>query len=562
MILSSRQGYESKCNTFSTTVYKCPMYFRCRCVCKMQITVEPDVTILERYGIHTADSHSEDHSKYLKRGQIDAIRHIVRGDPLMAPSKVRRNLKNFDRPVQVPSALSSSLKRLVAKERQEVLSVFLDGVEMDNSFACMEKLGQKKWLKTKGQMHNDPDNDYHMSDPHEVVVIGKSFDVASNRIHLNFTTPSNLCNLLRALAAGWNVTVAGDGLYGLCKMNFGMIMLSAVSLGGHHHPICYAIVPGETTEAWRQTWRGVRTALFYLITKIKLCDNRNCKFCTMLHGCLAERHVQAWLKTDQFKERINFPVDIAISDQTKSWPKWVREEFDGAAKSIPCDIHARGIARTRKSALKHFTGPQGLQMHEEMYVLWARATRTPYETMKSFVQRKFVQWLRHVKQRQAATWFMNYHTGEGLGNWTNGDVGIGSTLNNMGLERAILEFKTATVNANLKQNSGMFVASTVKFVGDKSEESLDKLTQVAGGPFSFPKQPITDKLVYDKVQSVHPFTLCLTTLEKGPASRAFRVFMNNLYHVCEPHKLRCFRKLCFTKITASPLATICHRHPF
>ena len=33
------------------------------------------------------------------------------------------------------------------------------------------------------------------------------------------------------------------------------------------------------------------------------------------------------------------------------------------------------------------------------------------------------------------------------------------------------------------------------------------------------------KYVYDKVQNVHPFTLCLTTLQSGPASRQFRVDM-------------------------------------
>ena len=41
------------------------------------------------------------------------------------------------------------------------------------------------------------------------------------------TIPFNLFNLLRALASGWRVTIASDGLYGLCKNNFGMIMLSA-----------------------------------------------------------------------------------------------------------------------------------------------------------------------------------------------------------------------------------------------------------------------------------------------------------------------------------------------
>ena len=117
-------------------------------------------------------------------------------------------------------------------ERRKVLSVFLHNINMDGSFGSMKQFGRIKWLKTKGDMHNDPENPYHMSDPHELVVIGKSFDAcfnSVNRVHLNMTTPSNLLNLLRAIASGWRITIAGDGLYGLCKNNFGMVIFSVVS---------------------------------------------------------------------------------------------------------------------------------------------------------------------------------------------------------------------------------------------------------------------------------------------------------------------------------------------
>ena len=95
------------------------MYFRCKCVNKMQITEEPAVTVLERYGVHLPDGSKEDHSKYLKRGQINAIKEMVRGNPLIAPSAVRRNLKNFDESSHVSTELSPSVKRLVSKERRE-----------------------------------------------------------------------------------------------------------------------------------------------------------------------------------------------------------------------------------------------------------------------------------------------------------------------------------------------------------------------------------------------------------------------------------------------------------
>ena len=69
-------------------------------------------------------------------------------------------------------------------------------------------------------MHSDPSNPYHM-DPNVVVVIDKTFDVEEQQIHLNMTTPFKLFNLLQAIASRWSIaTIAGDGLYGLCKNKF------------------------------------------------------------------------------------------------------------------------------------------------------------------------------------------------------------------------------------------------------------------------------------------------------------------------------------------------------
>ena len=99
-----------------------------------------------------------------------------------------------------------------------MLTVFLDGVKMDGSFGSMELFCQRKWLKTKGDKHNDPEDPYHM-DPNEVVAICKSIDLEKQLVHLNMTTPLNPFNLLWALASGWRVTIADDFLYALCKNN-------------------------------------------------------------------------------------------------------------------------------------------------------------------------------------------------------------------------------------------------------------------------------------------------------------------------------------------------------
>ena len=69
------------------------------------------------------------------------------------------------------------------------------------------------------------------------------------------------------------------------------------------------------------------------------------------------------------------------------------------------------------------------------------------------------------------------------------------------------------------------MATSVKYISDKSEETYDNFSKSGEALYSFPKAPITMKRVYDKVQNVHPFTLCLTKLQTGVASRQFRVDM-------------------------------------
>jgi len=370
----------------------------------MQVTTERTKTQLDRYGIHTETSHQTESSKFLTVPQKSAIKNLVRGNPLMQPSTVRRNLKNMDSSSHVSPHMTPSVRRLVVHARNDLLATFLDDVEMDGSFGSMERFGQAKWLKTKVQKHNDPEDPYHLN-PNEVVVIGKSFDVAKQRVHLNMATPFSLFNYIRALASGWSITIAGDGLYCVCKADFGMTILSAVALGGHHHAICYAIVPGETSEAWHSVWQGVVKALHYLMTKPILCDDVACKFCVMVRGCLQQPDVQAFMRSEDFKSKSNFPVNVAVSDQIKSWPKFVSEAFDGQTKTISCHVHHVGIGHTRNIAKRYMVGANAAALQEQFYALWARSVATPYPELKPLVQKKIFQWLRSVKQPKAAQWF-------------------------------------------------------------------------------------------------------------------------------------------------------------
>ena len=119
-------------------VLKCPMGFRSGCPCKWQVTTERTKTQLDRYGIHTETSHQAENSKFLTVPQKSAIKNLVRGNPLMPPSTVRRNLKNMDSSSHVSPHMTPSVRRLVVHARNDLLATFLDDVEMDGSFGSME----------------------------------------------------------------------------------------------------------------------------------------------------------------------------------------------------------------------------------------------------------------------------------------------------------------------------------------------------------------------------------------------------------------------------------------
>jgi hypothetical protein len=82
----------------------------------MKIVYEKDKTTVFRYGIHHANSHEKDQSKYLNPAQKKAIKDAVRLSPMTPGKQVRRQLKNLeDKKTHVPPKLADSVTRLVRK---------------------------------------------------------------------------------------------------------------------------------------------------------------------------------------------------------------------------------------------------------------------------------------------------------------------------------------------------------------------------------------------------------------------------------------------------------------
>jgi len=185
--------------------------------------------------------------------------------PLVPGATVRRNLNNLSPKKRVDPKHVASVQRLVRKEKETVWSMALDGVKMDGSYGSVAALGDAKWFQDKIRAHNagvDASTKENHLKHNTALAIGKEVDEVSKVIHLNLTTPHMLLHIIRAINSGWDITLCGDGIYCLCKRQFGMVILSVVGLHARTYPICYSVVPKESISAYGQTWKGYVAAAF------------------------------------------------------------------------------------------------------------------------------------------------------------------------------------------------------------------------------------------------------------------------------------------------------------
>jgi hypothetical protein len=70
-------------------MYKCQMYYRCKCRAYIRVETGPDYIELQRSNRH---SHGQDFSKGLKAQQIVAVQEAVRTAPGVSAAQLRRNL--------------------------------------------------------------------------------------------------------------------------------------------------------------------------------------------------------------------------------------------------------------------------------------------------------------------------------------------------------------------------------------------------------------------------------------------------------------------------------------
>ena len=73
-------------------LYRCPLHYRCNCKCSIRVVIGQDFKELQRCGLHDANSHADDGSKYLKYDQIISVSEAVVSAPTASGATLRRNM--------------------------------------------------------------------------------------------------------------------------------------------------------------------------------------------------------------------------------------------------------------------------------------------------------------------------------------------------------------------------------------------------------------------------------------------------------------------------------------
>jgi hypothetical protein len=127
------------------TTYRCCMAYTCNCPCMLRVIRREHEIIVEIKHEHHANSHREDHSKYMKHMHKQAVVTALQKDPTTSASSIRRASK-IDAPI--PLEYKRSVEYLVRNARREVVTHELSGVQLDGTTASFLQLKERTWLKT------------------------------------------------------------------------------------------------------------------------------------------------------------------------------------------------------------------------------------------------------------------------------------------------------------------------------------------------------------------------------------------------------------------------------
>ena len=134
------------------------------CKAKIRVVWTSVEVKMEIADMHTAQSHCVDNRKFLSHQQRNAVVVALKSAPLLTPTEVRRNIKNFSPSKQIKADKLGSVRRVVRQIRADMTAVEfpLCPVPVTESYGSLTALCESLFLPTLLLRHNDVNDDFHL----------------------------------------------------------------------------------------------------------------------------------------------------------------------------------------------------------------------------------------------------------------------------------------------------------------------------------------------------------------------------------------------------------------
>ena len=148
-------------------------------------------------GEHTqARCHAVDSSKFLSTHQRMTIAKMIKTNPSMTGTEVRRATSRGSPTGKLKPTLIRSIRSAVKVSRSQTLAGMTSGIAVTDSYASIAALGDRLWFGDILRKHNS--GEHHFSNVHEVFGIGNvSPAAAGEEIFLNLTTAWSIFHIAR-----------------------------------------------------------------------------------------------------------------------------------------------------------------------------------------------------------------------------------------------------------------------------------------------------------------------------------------------------------------------------
>ena len=150
----------------SVEKYCCPLKVRCKCPCQIRVTKGTLFVKSEcSGGEHTqARCHAVDTSKFLSTHQRMTIAKMIKSNPAMTGTEVRRATSRGSPTGKIKPALLRSIRSAVKVSRRQTLAGMTGGIAVTDVYSSIAALGDRLWFGDILRKHNS--GEHHFSNVH------------------------------------------------------------------------------------------------------------------------------------------------------------------------------------------------------------------------------------------------------------------------------------------------------------------------------------------------------------------------------------------------------------